>query len=80
MPYFYILYSASIDKFYIGSTNGAPEERLKKHLTKHNGFTARAKDWQIVHSEFFESIQSAKARESQVKAWKSKSRIQDLLQ
>ncbi|WP_207422150.1 GIY-YIG nuclease family protein [Desertivirga brevis] len=34
----YILYSSSLNKYYIGSTSNLPE-RLRKHNTKHKGFT-----------------------------------------
>jgi putative endonuclease len=79
MPYLYILHSASIDKFYVGSTSGTPEERLKKHLTNHSGFTGKAKDWKIVHREFFDSAELVRQRELQVKAWKSKYKILEII-
>jgi len=39
----YILYAADIDKYYIGFTNGEKEERLRKHLSNHTGFTSKSK-------------------------------------
>ncbi|WP_035463813.1 GIY-YIG nuclease family protein [Algoriphagus vanfongensis] len=47
----YILYSSSIDTFYIGQTNNL-SERLKQHKNKLVGraFTKRATDWEIYHS------------------------------
>mgnify|MGYP003392525960 CR=1 FL=1 len=53
MYFCYILYSKSIDHFYIGHTGEDPHERLRKHLSDHKGFTSRAKDWIIVYSETF---------------------------
>ncbi len=47
MPYTYILHSQQIDKYYIGSTSASLEERLKKHLTNHSGFTGKVKDWKV---------------------------------
>jgi putative endonuclease len=44
MPYVYLLFSETLDKFYIGHTEMLPEERLRKHLTNHGGFTSKAKD------------------------------------
>ena len=44
---FYILFSASANKFYIGHTTEPVQERLKKHLANHTGFTAKFKDWKI---------------------------------
>ena len=79
MPYMYILYSSEIERFYIGATSSSPDERLVKHLTNHSGFTARAKDWKVVYYEKCPSIQMAKARERELKDWKSKYRIQKLI-
>ncbi len=57
----------------------AIEERLKKHLTNHDGFTSKAKDWKIVHFEVYDSIQLAHSRELQIKNWKSKKAIIKLI-
>ena len=79
MAWFCILHSEDLDRFYIGSTEMLPEERLKKHLTNHSGFTAGAKDWTIVFNQEFESTAKARNREKQVKNWKSKTMIQKLI-
>ncbi len=42
MPYFYILYSEWLDRYYVGSTRGDLESRLYRHLIRHNGYTSRA--------------------------------------
>ena len=49
--HFYILYSTSADKYYIGHTTEPLEERLRKHLSNHKGFTAKYQDWVIVRVE-----------------------------
>ncbi|MBP8893293.1 GIY-YIG nuclease family protein [Candidatus Brachybacter algidus] len=59
MHYLYILHSLSLDKFYVGSTSMSIEERLKKHLTNHDEFTSKAKDWVIVYYESYNTIQLA---------------------
>ena len=79
MPFTYILFSQTLDRFYIGSTELPPEERLKKHLTNHSGFTAKAKDWTIVYLEEFQTIKEAQGREAQFKKWKSKPMIEKLI-
>ena len=79
MAYLYILYSLSLDKYYIGHTTLLPEERLRRHLTNHDGFTAQAKDWAIVYIETFSDKVLAYAREREIKAWKSKVKIQKLV-
>ena len=57
----------------------SPEARRQKHLTNHDGFTAKAKDWIIVWTETFDDKDAAYARERQVKAWKSKKKIIQLI-
>jgi len=79
MAYLYILYSPLLDKYYVGHTTQLPEERLKKHLSRHDGFTAKAKDWTIVHMESFQTKDLAAARERQIKSWKSKTKIIQLI-
>jgi putative endonuclease len=76
--YVYILYSPSLDTFYIGSSSN-PEERLKKHLANHKGFTSKAKDWEICYIESFATKVLALKREMQIKSWKSKIRIRQLV-
>ncbi|WP_251834110.1 GIY-YIG nuclease family protein [Kaistella pullorum] len=44
MYFCYILYSKSLDQFYIGHTGEELKERLRRHLSNHKGFTAKAKD------------------------------------
>ena len=77
--YFYILHSVSLNKFYIDHTTDDLSERLRRHLSDHDGFTAKAKDWQIAHFEVFDTKTEAYARERQVKAWKSKKLIEQLI-
>ncbi|WP_347216342.1 GIY-YIG nuclease family protein [Chryseobacterium sp.] len=80
MCYCYILYSESLDKYYIGHSCEDIQERLRKHLSNHTGFTAKAKDWIIVHKESFCSKIEAYKREREIKAWKSKSKITKLIE
>jgi putative endonuclease len=75
----YILYSASLDRFYIGYTSLHIHTRLQMHLSDHKGFTAKAKDWKVVHTEQFASKADAMQREKQIKGWKSNIRIKDLI-
>jgi len=45
----YILYSPILDRFYIGATNDAIENRISKHNNQYYGtdkFTAQTNDWQ----------------------------------
>ena len=76
----YILYSLSLDRYYIGHTCEGLQERLRKHLSDHSGYTAKAKDWSVVYVEEFLSKSEAYAREREIKSWKSKKRIAQLVQ
>ncbi|GAB5552695.1 MAG: hypothetical protein Sapg2KO_22860 [Saprospiraceae bacterium] len=56
-----------------------PQLRLKKHLSNHKGFTAKAKDWTLFHTEVFDTLELARKRELQIKKWKSKKMILNLI-
>ncbi len=75
----YILYSENHGKYYIGCTSGSLSERLQKHFSNHKGFTTSAKDWVVVYSETFNDKSKALKREREIKNWKSKVKIQELI-
>ena len=75
----YILYSVALDRYYIGHTSEILDERLRKHLSNHSGFTSKSKDWTLVYSEEFETKSLAYKRELEVKKWKSRIKIQKLI-
>ncbi len=76
----YILYSREADKYYIGCTEDTITERLRRHLSNHRGFTSRAKDWALVYSEIFDTKTEAVKRERELKGWKSRIRIKELIE
>jgi putative endonuclease len=75
----YILFSESLQKFYVGHTGDDLQSRLKKHLTDHKGFTSTAKDWSLVYTEAYATKEEAYKREMTIKGWKSKKMIQQLI-
>ena len=75
----YILYSEKLDKYYIGVTEHV-EQKLQKHLCNHRGFTGKAADWSIRLTEFYPDKTAALKREKQLKSWKSRLRIEQLIQ
>jgi putative endonuclease len=79
MAIVYILFSPSRDRYYIGSTTMDIEERLRRHLSDHKGFTSKAKDWIVVYKEECPNKAEALIREKQVKSWKSKTMILKLI-
>ena len=76
---FYILFSPSADKFYIGHTTEHIDERLRKHNSNHEGFTANHQGWVVRYIENYPTKELAYAREREVKGWKSKRMILQLI-
>jgi len=74
----YILFSLSLNKYYIGYTSGPIDERIRKHLTADSGFTSHAKDWTLKYQEHFIDKLSALKREKEIKSWKKRDRIEAL--
>jgi putative endonuclease len=75
----YILYSTTRDRFYVGSTGSYLSERIRRHNSNHKGFTGKIGDWQLVYFESFESRELAYKREPEIKAWKSRIKIETLI-
>jgi putative endonuclease len=74
----YILYSISLDRYYVGFTNDL-ERRLSEHNRKKGKYTDAGIPWEIVYSESFESKKMAISRESYIKSKKSKTYIIELI-
>ena len=77
--YCYILYSPSKDRYYVGHTCDTLQERLCKHNSHHKGYTGTGSDWKVILSESFSSKEEAYAREREIKGWKSRKRIEELI-
>jgi putative endonuclease len=79
MFFTYIIFSNTLDKFYIGST-----ENLKDRLLRHNRgctkFTSKANDWKLVYFEVFNSKSDAIKREFDIKNKKSRKYILKLIE
>jgi putative endonuclease len=74
----YIIYSPSLNKFYIGHTSNI-NERLIKHNSNHKGFTGGVNDWAIVYQEIYSKKEDAYQREREIKKWKSRKMIEKLI-
>ena len=74
----YILFSASKNRYYIGYTANL-EERIIRHNQKSKGFTGNVNDWKIVYTERYTSKETAHNRELQIKSWKSRIKIEELI-
>ena len=76
----YILFSAALNKYYIGFTGDDISERIRKHNSNHKGFTGGVGDWKLLYSENYPTKQEALAREREIKSWKSSKRIAQMVQ
>ncbi len=74
----YILYSAKIDKFYVGYTNDI-HRRLAEHNRKKGKFTDKGIPWKVVHTETFKNKKEAVDREAFIKSRKSRKFILELI-
>jgi putative endonuclease len=63
----YILFSSTLNKYYVGQTSMEVEERLLRHMHDHSGFTSKAKDWIIVHTEKYTNKTEALKKETTIK-------------
>ena len=80
MPYnVYILYSSIRDRYYVGHTGDDLQERLRKHNSNHKGFSGGVGDWIIVYTEIYPTKTAAYQREREIKAWKSRKKVESLL-
>jgi len=81
MHWVYILYSKSLDRFYVGETFLSPEERLIQHNTNYypDKFTKAGKPWMLFFKIKCESEINAKEIEKHIKNMKSKKYINDLV-
>ena len=81
--YLYILQSQTTGRFYIGHTNDL-ERRLSQHNDQRYKGSQTTKrfhgPWEIVHSESFISRSEAMLREKEIKSWKSRKKIAQLVE
>ena len=79
MEYFtYILYSERKNRYYVGHTSDL-EGRLRRHNSNHKGYTGQSCDWQLVYFETFMSKSNAYHREREIKSWKSRKKLLELI-
>ena len=74
----YILFSETKNRFYIGFTANL-QERIIRHNQKSKGFTGNVNDWKIVYTENYYAKEEAQKRELQIKSWKSRTKIEELI-
>jgi putative endonuclease len=74
----YILYSKTIDSYYVGYTNSL-ERRLTEHNRKKGKYTDKGIPWMLVHCEIYMTKKEAMEREKYIKRKKSKTYILELI-
>ncbi len=81
MNFLYILYSHSIDRYYVGITTTTVDDRLKKHNDGSYGthYTSSAKDWIIKLSITCDTYTESRKLELYIKRMKSKVFIKKLI-
>jgi len=69
MAHCYILFSSSLDKYYVGSTQSTLSERINKHNTNYYGkhLTSQVEDWELYLGIACSSIEQARKMESYIK-------------
>ncbi|WP_075164042.1 GIY-YIG nuclease family protein [Microscilla marina] len=76
--YVYILYSPSLDRYYVGFT-----QNLSSRLARHNSGGSRATKpgipWELKYSEVYETRSEAMVRERAIKAKKSRKYLDHLI-
>ena len=78
MAFVYILYSAKLDKYYVGACTNL-ERRLYEHNIGHSKFTSTGIPWELKYTETFASLPEAKKREKEIKNRKSRIYIESLI-
>jgi putative endonuclease len=75
----YILYSAVKDRYYVGSSGDDLFQRIRRHNSKHKGFTGLEGDWELKYFEPYTTKTEALLREKEIKRWKSRKKIEKLI-
>ena len=74
----YIIYSKSIDQYYIGHTENIAD-RLFRHRNSGSRSTKKSNDWELKYTEQFQTRSDAANREKAIKAKKSRKYIEHLI-
>ena len=79
MPFFvYIIYSSSLDQYYIGHSENL-QDRLFRHNNSGSKATKKINDWKFVYTETYTTKAEAVKRELEIKKKKSRKYIQWLI-
>ncbi|MCF8449896.1 MAG: GIY-YIG nuclease family protein [Taibaiella sp.] len=76
--YVYIVYSAKLDRYYVGYTEDVGV-RLSQHNDGISEFTSKANDWLLNYSEMHATRDAARKRELEIKKKKSRKYLEWLI-
>jgi len=76
--YVYILESQTTSRYYIGQTQDL-DERVAYHNANYSKSLKNRGPWQLVYSEEYATRAEAMRRERQIKSWKDRRMIQQLV-
>ena len=76
--YVYIIQSQKDGRYYIGYA-ADPFLRLERHNEGWSRSTKGYTPWKLIYTEEFETKSEALARERQLKSWKSRKALEDLI-
>ncbi len=77
MTYVYIIFSASINQYYVGITENL-EDRIFRHNNSGSKSTKKANDWVLRYTELYSNRSEATLREREIKNKKSRKYIESL--
>ena len=70
----YILYSVSVDRYYVGQTSNL-NDRLQRHNQGRSKYTKSGIPWTLKYKESFETRSEAMAREKEIKGSESRTQL-----
>jgi putative endonuclease len=79
MYYVYILKSKADNTYYVGQTKNL-DKRINRHNSGGSIYTKLRKPWAMVYFEEYSDSASAKRREREIKSWKSRKLIEEMIQ
>ena len=75
----YILYSKKFDKNYTGFTSNLIERFKSHNFLGIKGYTLKFRPWEVIYVEFFDSKETAMAREKYLKTGIGREFIKELI-
>ena len=75
----YVLFSQTFDKIYIGYTSNLEQRFLSHNKLAKKGWTVNFRPWVIIHTENFETKKEAMRREKQLKSFRGREWIRNVI-